>query len=42
MQMLTDIYSKSESSLFSYEKIVTERTNLRLVKTVHHDERFLH
>ena len=40
--MLTKLCRKSESRLsFSYEKIVTEGTNLRLVKTVRCEERFL-
>jgi len=42
MQMLTKIFRKSESSLsFSYENRITEGTNLRPVKRVRRDERFL-
>jgi len=42
MQMLTKISRTSESSLlFSYENTVTEGTNLRPVKAVRRDERFL-
>jgi len=42
MQMLTKFCRMSESSLlFSYENTVTERTNLRPVKAVRRDERFL-
>jgi len=44
MQMLTKICRKWESSLsFSYESAVgvTEGTNLRLIKAMRRDERFL-
>jgi len=42
MQMLTKICRKSESSLsFSYESTVTEGTNLRPIKAIRRDERFL-
>jgi len=40
--MLTTVCRKSESSLaFSYENTVTEGTNLRPVKAMLRDERFL-
>jgi len=40
--MLTKTCRKSESSLtFSYENTVTEGTNLRPIKAVRRDERFL-
>jgi len=40
--MLTKICWKSESSLsFSYENIITEGTNLRPIKAMRRDERFL-
>jgi len=42
MQMITKFCRKSESSLsFSYENTVTVGTNLRLIKAVRRDERFL-
>jgi len=42
MQILTKFCSKSESSLlFSYENTVTEGTNLRPIKAVRRNERFL-
>jgi len=42
MQMLTEICRKSESSLsFSYKSTVTEGTNLRPIKAIRRDERFL-
>jgi len=42
MQMLKKICRKSESSLsFSYESTVTEGTNLRPIKAMRRDERFL-
>jgi len=42
MQTLTKICRKSESGLsFSYENTVTEGTNLRPIKAMRHDERFL-
>jgi len=42
MQRLTKACRKSEPSLsFSYENTVTEGTNLRLIKAVRRDERFL-
>jgi len=42
MQMLTKIRRKSESSQsFSYENTVTEGTNLRPIKAMRRDERFL-
>jgi len=42
MQMLTEICRKSESSLsFSYKSTVAEGTNLRPIKAIRRDERFL-
>jgi len=42
MQMLTNICRKSASSLsFNYENTVAEGANLRPIKAMRHDERFL-
>jgi len=42
MQILAKFYRKSESSpSFSYENAVTDGTNLRPIKAMRRDERFL-